>query len=217
MRASLDRRSLVIWGVPRSTSMLALRKCIHQSLYRTVPPRFRNAIRRVEIASRDKGCSYIRVVCEDELSRNQLLGPLTKSFRKKRKRWSVAPGRPIAERRLLRRMREAGRTSAVASNPSNHPEASIPPLPPQPDSAGNQAARSRGPAVSMRRRRRKRRRRVVSGMNALRLATININAWGSSKPEELRQRCEALGLDIVAVTESHLTGNFRFPSISGFT
>lgn len=187
--ARKDMSSLVVWGVIPHVSLLALRRELYKATKRQVPAEMFREGKAPE--------EFVRIQFESEMVRDDVYATAASHF--KRLGWRLVKGLAIAQRRLRRiqwfkSRARLGKPVQVANMFEEiAPGRVIPP------------------------KRRRADRHAAPDLNALRLAAVNTNGVGSTKPVELGQRCQALQLDIIGVSETHLTGNRTMPRVPGYT
>jgi hypothetical protein len=204
--AAQDLKSVLVFGIPEDVSMLAVQRVLDQSLCGPgIPPVLKPVLGIERGGARNTG-KYTKIVFASQDYRDKVFQRVKGAFATYD--WKATKGMPFIQRALRRQERAAAVSSlksqvgdSVASPDSSSASADSPLL------------------ANAKRRSRKGRPRsaiLARSLNALRLGSININGCGGSKPVELRQRCLALRLDVVAVSETHLYGDYSFPRVPGY-
>ena len=181
--AERDLCSVLVFGASVNATVLGIRRMVSAAV-RGVSSRGDEGPRWTLDRVRMKTGSFARVVFSSQTVRDSLLAELRRQCSVAG--WHAIEGRPLAERRLLREQRRmAHGIGAAASERKAH-----------------------GIGARLRPRQRKW-RRCSSGslLNALRIGTLNVNGiHARAKLQELSERGQQLNLDMIGVTETHLTG-----------
>lgn len=216
--AKLDCRSVVVFGVPKNVSITAISRMLEPiALSSGLPLRKKPVLGIVRGGKGSK--AFVRISLADESYRDAFY-PL---FRRVAESvgWTARTGRPLAVRCFLRKGRpEAEVAPCSSANPYGVLPGGSEEVVPDGEAAAAAPPDPIPPPFPLRPSMGKRKRRKLyngSSTNLLRLGSLNLNGCGGTKTVELQDRIVALGLDVVAVQETHLSGSAPFPSILGYT